>query len=175
MCPMRPMVFGLFCVLLGGNASADGNGVSLKGFQEVPAVSTQGSGKFRLQGDRDGTLSYELSYEGMEGNVLQAHIHFGQRSVNGGIVVFLCTNLGNSTVPVQACPPSPGSISGVIRAEDVIAQAGQGIAAGELAELVEAIEGHVAYVNVHSDTFPAGEVRAQLGHDDKGHHQHGHR
>jgi hypothetical protein len=38
----------------------------------------------------------------------------------------------------------------------------QGIAPGEFNELLAAIRAGVAYVNVHSSTFPGGEVRGQL-------------
>ena len=38
----------------------------------------------------------------------------------------------------------------------------QGVAPGEFDELIRAIRAGVAYVNVHSSTFPAGEVRGQL-------------
>ena len=40
--------------------------------------------------------------------------------------------------------------------------AGQGIAAGEFAELVAALRAGVTYVNVHSSTFGGGEIRGQL-------------
>jgi hypothetical protein len=40
------------------------------------------------------------------------------------VVVFLCRNLGNSPVPVQACPAGGGTISGTIKATDVIGVAG---------------------------------------------------
>ena len=45
---------------------------------------------------KKGEIEFELSYEDLRGEVLQAHIHFAQEGVNGGIVVFLCTNLGNN-------------------------------------------------------------------------------
>src|SRR5688572_8872605 len=71
----------------------------LSGYQEVPAVSTEADGRFRatlhLSSD---AISYRLHYEDLEGDVQQAHIHFGQRGVNGGVSVFLCSNVG-SPVP----------------------------------------------------------------------------
>jgi len=45
----------------------------------------------------------------------------------------------------------------------VIGPAGQGIAAGEFAELLAAIRAGKTYANVHSAKFPGGEIRAQLG------------
>jgi CHRD domain len=48
---------------------------------------------------------------------------------------------------------------------------GQGIAAGEFDELVDAIRAGFTYANVHTTAFPPGEIRAQIkahggGNDD---------
>ena len=48
----------------------------------------------------------------------------------------------------------------------MIGPAGQGITAGQLGELVQAIEAGVTYVNVHSSLYPGGEIRAQLDNDE---------
>jgi hypothetical protein len=139
-------------------------GKSLSGFEEVPAVSTLASGTFSASLNGDGTvLDWELSYADLEGAVQQAHIHFGQSGVNGGITVFLCTNLGNGPAGTQPCPAPPATISGSITAADVVGSAAaQGIAAGEWEELLAAMRAGVTYVNVHSTKFPGGEIRAQL-------------
>jgi hypothetical protein len=158
-------------VLLGFAASAharDGIDVRLRSYQEVPAVSSTAQGRFKASIDeKAGTLSYELSYSGLEGDVTQAHIHVGQRSVNGGISVWLCQTAANPDPNNQSptCPQS-GSVSGLIQAANVIGPAGQGIAAMEFAELVAAIRAGVAYANVHSSKFPGGEMRAQLRGED---------
>jgi CHRD domain len=151
-------------------AFADGgNGIreTLTGYEEDPLVlSTTGSGEFtasiKAKGD---SIRYRLSYAGLEGNVTQAHIHFGGRAQSGGIVVFLCTNLGNGPAGTQACPlpPEPGTIRGTIVAADVLSQTpDQGIGAGQFDELVDAVRAGVTYVNVHSSKYPGGEIRAQL-------------
>lgn len=138
----------------------------LSGYQETPvALSTAGTGRFRAEIDAAAQeITYTLSYTGLEGTVTQAHIHFGARAQSGGISAFLCTNAGNGPAGTQACPPAPGTVTGVLGPADVIGPAGQGIAAGEFAELVAAIRAGAAYVNVHSSLYPAGEIRAQLGH-----------
>jgi CHRD domain-containing protein len=137
----------------------------LTGFEEVPAVSTEASGKFEARISRfSDRIDYRLSYEDLEGNVTQAHIHFGQRLVNGGISAFLCSNLPDPPPGTQACPPAPATITGSIEPEDVIGPAGQGIAPGEFDELVDAIRAGLTYANVHSSMFPGGEIRAQLEH-----------
>lgn len=108
-----------------------------------------------------GLITYRLAYDGLVA-VQQAHIHFGQRHTNGGISVFLCTNLGNGPAGTQACPETAGQVSGEIMAADVIGPAAQGIAAGEFAELLAAIRSGNAYASVHTTAFPGGEIRGQI-------------
>lgn len=140
--------------------------VELAGEQEVPVISTGASGGFQARISNDGlSIQYELAYADLEGAVTQAHIHVGQRDVNGGISVFLCSNLGNGPAGTQACPAAPAVITGTITATDVIGPTGQGVAAGELDELISAMRDGNAYANVHTVTFPGGEIRSQLGHD----------
>jgi hypothetical protein len=142
----------------------------LIGFNEVPAVSTVASGRFKATVSHDeGSVEWELSYEDLEGAVQQAHIHVAQKSVNGGISVFLCTNLGNGPAGTQACPAPPATISGTFTAADVIGPSGQGVAPAEFAELLRAIRAGKTYANVHSAKFPGGEVRGQLA-PGRGHH-----
>ena len=136
----------------------------LTGYEETPlALSTAGNGQIRLHIDhRRDEISYRLSYFQLEGDVTQAHIHFGAPAQTGGISVFLCTNLGNGPAGTQPCPDPPATISGTIRPGDVLGPAGQGIAAGEFDELVDAIRAGATYVNVHSTLHPVGEIRGQL-------------
>jgi hypothetical protein len=164
---------GTVAVAGGGKEIREG----LTGYQEVPAISTEGNGTFRAKIDRNGQeISYRLSYSDLEADVRQAHIHMGQRAVNGAIVVFLCTNMGNGPPGTQACPgPRDGTVEGTITPDDVLditgammPPGGQGIAAGEFDELVDAIQAGTTYVNVHSVQWPAGEIRAQLEDDERG-------
>ncbi|HSD51128.1 MAG TPA: CHRD domain-containing protein [Candidatus Methylomirabilis sp.] len=135
----------------------------MQGFQEIPAISSEAKGEFRGKiGKQDDSIEYELSYKGLTGNVTQAHIHFAQKGVIGGISVWLCqsaTNPGPIGVPV--CPLE-GTVTGTLTAANVIGPAGQGIAAGEFSELVRAIRAGVTYANVHSSQFPGGEIRGQI-------------
>jgi CHRD domain len=162
----------LAAVLVAGTVAVAGGGSSIReelsGFEEDPLVrSTTGSGDFRARiHESRQELSYRLSYEDLEGDILQAHIHLGGRHQSGGIIVFLCSNLPNPPVPTPACPPSPGSVSGTLGPDDVVGPADQGIAAGEFAELVDAIRAGVTYANVHTSLYTGGEIRAQLEGDD---------
>ena len=139
----------------------------LEGYQEVPAVSTTGGGSFEAQVANDNSsFDWTLSYSALEGSVQQAHIHFGQRSVNGGISIFLCSNLGNGPAGTPACPAPPATITGTADATDVIGPAVQGIAPGQFGEILAAIRAGKAYANVHSSTWPGGEIRGQLNDAD---------
>jgi hypothetical protein len=161
---------GLVCAtaFAGGRGDDHGNvQARLKGFQEVPAVSTAAAGRFKARIDGASmTLHYELSYDGLEGDVRQAHIHFGQRGVSGGIMIWLCQTATNPSpvVTTPTCPQS-GAVAGVVGAADVVGPAGQGVAASEWAEALAAIRAGVAYANVHSSKFPTGEIRGQLRDD----------
>ncbi len=145
--------------------------IPLRSFEEVPAVSSAARGFFKARiRENAGTIEYELSYRGLQGDIRQSHIHFGQRSVNGGISVFLCQTATNPdpTGLAPNCGASPATVTGTLTAASVIGPTGQGIAATEFAELVRAIRAGVAYVNVHSSLFPGGEIRGQTrgsGHD----------
>lgn len=132
---------------------------NLTGYEEVPAVSSTGTGEFLARiADDESSIDYTLSYRDLEGtSTAAAHIHLGQPGVNGGVIAFLCGGGGK-----PACPPVSGSVSGTITAADVIGPAGQGIAAGELAEAIAAMRLGVTYANVHTDKHPGGEIRGQL-------------
>jgi hypothetical protein len=166
---------GLGLAAIGAAATAlavggDSLSVDLTGYEEVPAVSSPATATFTAGvADDENAITWKLSYSGLVGAVQQAHIHFGQKAVNGGISVFLCTNLGNGPAGIQPCPAPPTEVSGTITSDDVspnipatAAARTQGIDVGELGELIDAIDAGVAYVNIHSTTWPGGEIRAQL-------------
>lgn len=146
------------------------SGDPMIGYQEVPAVSTQASGSFHATISNDDTsFDWTVSYADLEGDVTQSHIHFGQKSVNGGIAVFLCSNLPSPPAGTATCPES-GEVTGTITKAQVIGPSAQGISAQEYDELLDAIRGGVAYVNVHTANFPGGEIRGQLANGKHHHH-----
>ena len=157
-------LLGVGSYAIAGSGTNNFRGDPMLGYAENPDISTTGSGSFEAKLSSDGSsLHYVLSYAGLEGNVLQAHVHFGKTAVNGGVSFFLCTNLNVATD--DDCPQS-GTVEGDIEAADVIGPAGQGIEAGNLAEIVAAMRAGHAYANVHTTKWPGGEIRAQL--NDKG-------
>jgi hypothetical protein len=170
---------GAVVVLAAGSfATADGGKREVKtgpmsGYLEgAPGgpVSSVATGEFEARiDDGAGTIDYRLTYSGLEGEVRQAHIHFGQRSVNGGISAWLCETTTNPSPTGPATPDcvQSGTVTGTLRAADVIGPAGQGIAPLEFAELVAALRAGRAYANVHSAKFPTGEVRGQINDKDQ--------
>lgn len=137
---------------------------TLTGYEEVPSVSSMGRGEFRATID-DGAqvIRYTLTLGGtFNSPIAVAHIHFGQRSVNGGVSAFLCGAGGPRTLP--ACPQS-GTVEGTIAPADVVGPNGQGIAPMRWDKLVAAIRAGVTYVNGHSaptGPHPGGELRGQV-------------
>ena len=148
---------------------------SLTGYEEVPTLSTLGSGTFEASINRGkDEIRYRLDYRGpfdaaTPNVVTQAHIHLGRTAVNGGIIAFLCTNLGNGPVGTQPCPPE-GTVTGTIGPEQVVGPSAQGIGASEFAELVRALRAGAAYANVHTTANTGGEIRGQIGSDDDDRH-----
>ena len=145
------------------------------------AISTAARGSFKATIDEvTQQIHYELSYQGLEGAVTQAHIHVGQPSSVGGIVVWLCETAGTpapspTPMPIShpvdlgpltpECPPEAppdNPVTGTIGPDQVLAQTAQGIAVFEFAELVRAIRAGATYANVHSSLHPPGEVRGQI-------------
>ena len=141
-------------------ASADSHFVDsafdarLSGENEVPAVSTEGSGYVVVEVAEDGaSIDYRLYATGMA-DVTMAHIHVGAEGENGPPVVFLFG------------PEDPGVMadgllaSGTIEEADLIEE--PGVFDGTMSQLIALIEAGEAYVNVHTETNPAGEIRGQL-------------
>src|SRR5262249_24817761 len=126
---------------------------------------------------------YQLTYRDLEALVTQSHIHFGQKSVNGAIEIWLCGNperlpaAGQPPAGTQRCPDPPAggtaTITGTLTAANVTGQAagppaGQGIQPGEFDEIIRAMKAGKTYVNIHSVKFPGGEVRSHIHTSDEG-------
>lgn len=179
--PAFALIAGSVVAHDGGDRRNNRFRAELKPTNEVPAVSSVASGRFKMTIDEENqTIDYEVSYEGLEGAVAQSHIHIGQPNVNGGISVFLCANppLGPPAgFPVPPlCPTSPATVTGTLGPANIIGPVGQGVAptagdVNEFAELVKAVRDGITYANVHSAKFGGGEVRGQIeprhgrGHD----------
>jgi len=141
----------------------------LTGIEEAngpSTVITNGTGTFQATINDDSTITYTLTYSNLSTPVTQAHIHIGATKLNGGVSIFLCTNLGNGPAGTPACPndaTNSGSATNTVSAADVVAgAAAQGVPAGDMADVVRAIASHVTYANVHTTAHPGGEIRGQI-------------
>lgn len=162
--PMLLAALALLAVAVPADAQSTRFGTRLRSFDEVPSLSAPGAGRFSAELNEDGTeLTYRLEYFNLEAVVLQAHIHLAQPGVNGGIMVFLCSNLGNGPGGTPSCPLSPGVVTGTLTADDVVGLAAmQGVEPGELFSVIRAMRAGFAYANVHTAKFPGGEIRGQI-------------
>jgi hypothetical protein len=139
------------------------------GFNEVGALNAQtgavlsdGSATLVLKLDRSAqTVSYTLKFSGLT-SVTQAHIHFGKVHMAGGVMVFFCSNLATAPAGTQPCPAAAGTVTGTLTAANVLPIMGQNVPAGDFSALVDALESDTAYANIHTTSFPAGEIRGEI-------------
>ncbi len=162
-----------FALLLGAAvrvAQAERIAATLTGSEEVPVVATVASGEFRgFISQDEQSIDFELTYSGLQGQLTtQAHIHVGQPSVNGGIVIWFCQSASNAgPVGTPDCTNGSGHFTGTITAASVVATpaapaGGQQLGAGQLEKVIAAIRAGDAYANVHTNLSTGGEIRGQI-------------
>jgi hypothetical protein len=124
----------------------------LTGYDEVPPKNTKATGNFEMELSPDGTISnYVLNVTNIS-NVTLAHIHEGERGMNGPILL----TLYKSTNP-------KGAINGILSKGRVYSNLFEGPFAGKyMSDLIDLINQGYAYVNVHTKQNPQGEIRGQL-------------
>lgn len=144
------------------------------GYQVTPSQNSPGTASFIATVDRyTQTIKYKLVWNNLKGNILQSHIHFGGRATEGDIVLFLCTNLGNTPPTASPAPvcgdATSGMVTGTLHAGDIVAGEFAGITPGDqllpfadFKELANAINAGATFVIVHTKAQPNGELRAQI-------------
>jgi hypothetical protein len=127
--------------------AADEFGATLTGDQEVPPVTTTASGSATVLIITDSEVNeikYAVTYSGLSGPLIAAHIHLGAAGSNGGIMLPLVIG------------PSP--FSGLLKEADLTPTGGVTAFAGA----IDAIRSGGTYVNLHTAANPGGEIRGQL-------------
>lgn len=132
----------------------------LTGDQERPlAVETDGSGQAIFQLSKDGTaLHYRVVVNNIE-NITQAHIHCGGTEVAGPVIAFLFGFVAEG-ITVNGV-----LAEGVITNSDVISRPDSQACMGGVAsftQLLEKLRTGDAYINVHTTSFPGGEIRGVI-------------
>ena len=172
--PVRA-ILSAACLVLSAPAIASEFSARFSGFQEVGglgagqtgAIFSAGKAALDLKLNRNArTATFRLTYASLGSQVTQAHIHFGKVHVAGGIIVFLCSNLASPPPGTPACPANNGTVTGTLTPTSVVGPAAQNIVAGNWDAFVAALESDTAYGNIHTATFPAGEIRGQVRRDD---------
>jgi CHRD domain len=181
----------LVALMISATGSAQDNArlrTDLSGFNEVigpdlgiGAIFSTGNGQLTLKINKQSReITYELTYTFPDATpivgtqfVNQAHLHFGQKHTTGGINVWLCQSADSPAPAAVAastptCPSPSGTVAGSITPAKVLALAAQGFPGGEAGfdALLAALGSDAIYGNVHTDRFPPGEIRGQVGDHD---------
>jgi hypothetical protein len=144
----RGMGIGILLVMLSGCQHADAQpqqdaaaasgtadtAVMLSGQQQVPPISSSAAGTAMINVAPDRTVSGKVTYSGVDATA--AHIHQGGSGSNGPPIVPL-TKVADSSFEVP---------KGARLTEEQYEQYKKGN----------------LYVNIHSERYPGGELRAQL-------------
>jgi hypothetical protein len=121
--------------------SAQGFSATLSGAAEVPANASPGSGTaVVVLNNLQTSMSYTVNYTGLVAGVTASHIHKAAIGVNGSVIFPFTPPLGTTS----------GSFSGVIA-----------VTPANVADLLAGLY----YVNIHTGTYPGGELRGQLAGD----------
>ncbi len=159
---MRRKTLQLFAVLLIAMVASLGVGAEeygkrddfkakLTGGQVVPPVKTMAKGEATFKLGKDDELTYKLTVTDIE-NVSAAHIHIGKMGKSGGPLAGLF-----------AGPKKDGKFSGTLSEGTITSKELIGPLTGKsVRDLVELIKSGDAYVNVHTDKYPDGEIRGQI-------------
>ena len=145
----------------GGSAGGDTTGpaaerftATLAGSSVVPATASTSTGTITFEA-RDSTLNFSLSVTNMTG-ITQAHLHNAAAGANGATLVWLLPVNGNA-----AQVPSV-TLDGVISLGDIAPGWVRGTPRLAMDSVKALMRSGRLYVDVHSSTFGAGEVRGQV-------------
>ncbi len=123
----------------------------LSASQEVApgTVESDGRGTARLRSRNGEELRIRVSFRGLTGPLVAAHLHLGQAGTNGPVVADLEEGIRNRQVRIT------------ITEEDLVGPL-EGLS---FVELLNQLAAGNIYVNLHTEANPAGEIRGQLSID----------
>ena len=120
-------------------------GGPLTGAQEVPAVVTAATGEgTAVISPHGSTITYIVTYSGLSGAAVAAHIHTGAAGVAGGVILPLTVSASPMVGTLTAANFTP---SGAITT---------------FAQAVAALKAGNTYFNIHTAANGGGEIRGQI-------------
>lgn len=168
---MRKIIFlvGLVVAVLMASPAARADQLvfttTLTGAQEVPPTGSPGIGSALVTLDTvTNMLTVNVSFAGLVSPTVASHIH-------------CCAGPGSNALVATAVPTFPGFPLGVttgtyLMSFDLTAAstynpafiaANGGTVASAQAAFIAGLTNGLAYLNIHSQQFPTGEIRGQLG------------
>ncbi|MGH8625241.1 MAG: CHRD domain-containing protein [Gammaproteobacteria bacterium] len=167
-----PMMSGVLFLAASGVAYGDDAVVfraNLAGEQEVaglvapqPGVTTETTGRFRIEFDSALTKAEFRLRVGDGVKVTQAHLHCAPAGVNGEIVAFLFGPVDPGVDVDGLLAEGELSNADVVPDVDFASDPACGKTIDNIASLRAAMLQGCIYVNVHTETNLAGEVRGQV-------------
>ncbi len=123
-------------------AVADGDGLMLnarlQGSQEMPPNPSVATGEANVLLERSTNKVWLTGkFASLSSNISNAHIHVGRTAINGGVIIGLTF--------------TPGGTSGTLHGSGTFTDAQE-----------DSLINARTYVNVHSVSFPGGEIRGQV-------------
>ncbi len=136
--------------------------IRLRGSDQVPAVNTTAFGRAEVEVSENGTaLRFEVQVCDIA-NVTASHIHVGNSTTNGPVILFLFKAGATTFSSTDGCSELA---EGVLTPANLIPNAGAGI--NNWTDFVNALRSGNTYINVHTTAHPAGEIRGQLVGEDE--------
>ena len=148
------VIAGMFTLLLSAQAQAQTYvfTADLNGGNEVPGVVTGSGGTATITVNvTAGTVAWVIDVYNLPSGVTASHIHAGSAGVAGPVVINF-----NPTVNLS----NDFRMSGSANLTDLLARPAQGINSAQ--DFVQMMLNEDAYVNVHSQVNPGGEIRGQV-------------
>lgn len=123
----------------------------LSGENAVPPIEVDATGEATVTiSDDEQSVSWDITYSDLTGPPAAGHIHHGAADENGPVMI-----------PFDSVTET--GTSGTFAASAY--QGGEGLPE-DWDGVLEAIRSGNSYVNIHTEAYPGGEIRGQLGGED---------
>ncbi|MBD0331516.1 MAG: CHRD domain-containing protein [Chitinophagaceae bacterium] len=150
-CCLLTMFFLWGCEKKEEGRTFENHNITLNGEQETPPTPSTATGEMDATYDQKTKfLSYTVTWSGLTGPVTLMHIHgFADPGFAAGPIQNIITPSSGIDVPNATKYGTSGSISARLFIDGVAIKEAH-LLAGKL------------YINIHTSTYPAGEIRGQI-------------